>query len=167
MAPFYIHACSGYDVAFPTLQYPNKYVCLHATGGRTLEEIRRCLSLHVEQLYRPYVYANKSKTNGTLSRDTGKRRDVEMLNIYWSRHKSKRASDALEGNRPEKSAGSSLNLQGGARCECGRGSDTRGEWKNERPLIRHNPQWEVVKSNYACLKEGMLCDHSTERETSL
>lgn len=65
--------------------------CLRATGERTLEEIRWCLSLHVEQLSSPYVYANKSKTNGALSRATGKRRDVEMLNTYRSRRKSETA----------------------------------------------------------------------------
>lgn len=55
--------------------------CLHAMGERTTEEIRWCLSLHVEQLNSPYVYTNKSKKNGSLSRDTGKRRNVAMLNI--------------------------------------------------------------------------------------
>lgn len=70
--------------------------CLHATGERRLVEIRWCLSLHVEQLSSPYVYANKSKTNGALSRDTGKRRDVEMLNVYRSRRKP---NTAPAGNR--------------------------------------------------------------------
>lgn len=65
--------------------------CLGATGERTLEEIRWCLSLHGEQLSSPYVYANKSKTNGALSGATGRRRDVEMLNIYRSGRTSKTA----------------------------------------------------------------------------
>lgn len=43
-----------------------------------MKEIRWCRRLHVEQLNSPYVYINKSKTNGSLSRDTGKRRDVAM-----------------------------------------------------------------------------------------
>lgn len=43
--------------------------CLHTTGERTMEEIKWCLSLHVELLNSPYVHANKSKTNGSLSRD--------------------------------------------------------------------------------------------------
>lgn len=121
--------------------------CLHATGERTLEEIRWCLDLHVEQLYSTYVFANKSKTNGVLSRDTGKRRDVEMLNIYTSRLKSKPVPG---GNKTQNlPAGHGICRVGGAgdertggqtTCECGRGIDTRGEWKNERPLIRRNLQ---------------------------
>lgn len=33
--------------------------CLYTTGEGTLEEIRWCICIHVEQLYSPYVYANK------------------------------------------------------------------------------------------------------------
>lgn len=121
--------------------------CLHATGQRTLEEIRWCLSLHVEQLSSPYVYANKSKTNGALSRDTGKRRDVEMLNIYRSRRKPKTAPAGNKNLPAGHETCRRVEKEFQTTCGCGRGSDTRGEWKNERPLIRHNPQWEVVKSN--------------------